>query len=268
MDATVPAGLPRRATDSLLPGYYTSLGPFASFFRQGLPILTYHVIGPRPRGARLKGLYVSARLFQRQLTELRRARFAMPAYDRVADPAPPSAPTVLISMDDATRKTAENALPILEREGCRAIQFVVAGLIGRSNIWQTAAGEVEEPLMDDAQLRDWLAAGHAIGAHSMTHPRLTRIPAERAREEIKASKQSLEDRFGVVIQHFCYPYGDHDSAVMDMVSEAGYRTACTTARGVNTAETSRFALRRITARYRSVRWRTFFEWWTRRRAHF
>ena len=266
MDATGPAGhRPARHAGEAGPRYYTSLAPFAARFREGLPILTYHVIGPRPWGARLKGLYVSSRLFDRQLAELRRAGFSVPSYDPAAQHVSPVSPAVLISMDDATRKTGEHALPTLARHGCRAIQFVVAGLIGRTNTWQTAQGEIEEPLMDDAQLRDWLAAGHGIGAHTMTHPRLTRIPRDRAREEISASRKLLEDRFGVAIRHFCYPYGDHDAAVMELVAEAGYQTACTTQPGVNTPTTPRLALHRVMARYRSLRLRTLFAGWRRPR---
>jgi peptidoglycan/xylan/chitin deacetylase (PgdA/CDA1 family) len=240
---------------------YTSLAPFAALFREGLPILTYHVIGPRPRRVRLKGLYLSARLFDRQLAELRQAGFSAPSYDCAANPLLPDSPTLLLSMDDATRKAGQQALPILARHGFRAIQFVVAGLIGRTNAWQIVHGEAEEPLMDDAQLRDWLAAGHAIGAHTLTHPRLTEIPRDRAREEITASKKTLEDRFGIPVRHFCYPYGDFNPTIMELVAEAGYATACTTQFGVNTPSTPRLALHRITARYRSRRLSTLFPWW-------
>ena len=38
-------------------------------------VLTYHQLGPAPRGVRLKGLFVNARLFYRQLTELRAAGY-------------------------------------------------------------------------------------------------------------------------------------------------------------------------------------------------
>jgi peptidoglycan/xylan/chitin deacetylase (PgdA/CDA1 family) len=57
--------------------------------------------------------------------------------------------------------------------------------------------------------------------------------------------------FGRPIQHFCYPYGDWNEAVRDLVADAGYQTACTTQPGVNTAGDSPFALKRFTARYPS-----------------
>ena len=94
--------------------------------------------------------------------------------------------------------------------------------------------------------------GTRIGSHTLTHPFLTRISLARAREEIGASKKKLEDRFGQPVRHFCYPYGDWSPAVRDLVSAAGYETACTTGFGVNTSATPRFALRRILARYQSI----------------
>lgn len=246
------------------PNYYTSLIAFADRFREGSPILTYHVVGPRPWGARLKGLYVSTRLFDQQLAELRDAGYTTPPLAALVSSTTAEVQQIYITMDDATRKTAVHALPILQKHHCRAIQFVVAGRIGGINDWQTAKGEVEEPLMNRAEIQAWLDAGQEIGAHTMTHPWLTRVPRAEAREEITASKKTLEDRFGRQIDHFCYPYGDFNEAILDMVGEAGYGTACTTQSGVNTPETPRLALKRVTARYRSRSLRSVWAWFQRR----
>ena len=59
-------------------GYYTALAPFQEQFLRGLPILTYHKLGLRPARVRLKGLYVGAGLFARQMAELRAAGFSTP----------------------------------------------------------------------------------------------------------------------------------------------------------------------------------------------
>src|SRR5258706_9633997 len=58
-----------------LPHYYSSLRPFRESFRTGQPVLTYHHVGRRTRGSRLKGLYVSGKLFTRQMAELQTAGF-------------------------------------------------------------------------------------------------------------------------------------------------------------------------------------------------
>jgi peptidoglycan/xylan/chitin deacetylase (PgdA/CDA1 family) len=70
-----------------------------------------------------------------------------------------------------------------------------------------------------------------------------------AHEEIVASKKKLEDLLGRPVEDFCYPYGDWNESVRDLVMEAGYRTACTTEFGVNTPPVSPLELRRITVRH-------------------
>lgn len=244
-----------------MPGYYHSYAPFRRLFETGAPVLTYHKLGPRPRGARLKGLYVSARLFERQLAELHAAGFASAPI--AAALAPPGRPArrVAITFDDGFACVAQHGLDALARHGFHAIQFLVSDRLGATNDWD--ADEAPERLMDERQTREWLAAGHSIGAHTRTHAWLTRIPAAQAREEIRASKAALEDRFGVPVEDFCYPYGDWNPAVRDEVAAAGYRTACTVEPGVNTPATPPFEIRRLTARYPS---RNFKALWGRLRA--
>lgn len=244
------------------PGCYTRLAPFAELFAQGNPILTYHKVGPRPRRTRLKGLYVSPRLFARQLQELRAAGFANGALSQCA--APRTAATVVITFDDGYANVLEHAVEPLRRAGFKAVQFLPVNWLGQHNAWDTAAGEVPERIMDVAQVRDWLAAGQAIGSHTLSHPHLTRLSTAEAREEIQASKRKLEDLFGRAIEDFCYPFGEWNPAVRDLVVEGGYRTACTTEPGINLPTTDPFALERITARYRSRNWRTVRAWLARR----
>jgi peptidoglycan/xylan/chitin deacetylase (PgdA/CDA1 family) len=245
-----------------LPHYYSSLAPFRSLFLDGDPILTYHHVGPRPRGARLKGLFVSPRLFARQMKELCGAGFSTAPLASILSPRTETKPLrVFITFDDGFRDIIEQALPILLEHRLRAIVFLVSGLIGKTNEWQQSVGDASLPLMDEAQASEWLAAGQEIGSHTQTHPRLTQLPLARAKEEIVASRKSLEDRFGRAIEHFCYPYGDWNDAVRELVQAAGYRTACTTRTGINQADTSRFELQRFTARYPSRNLKAIWSRW-------
>jgi len=229
--------------------YYSSLPAFRTYFRTGIPILTYHKVGPRPSAAVLKFLYVSPSLFSRQMAELRKADFTSIGLDSI--PGNAGEKRIALTFDDGFRNVLRHALQPLADANFHAIQFIVADLIGKSNEWDLPMGEAPEPLMDKAEIADWLAAGHSIGAHTLTHPNLRRIPPRQAREEVFASKKRLEDLFGVPIRHFCYPYGARDRALGELVQEAGYETACTTECGINEADTPRFGLKRLTARYPS-----------------
>lgn len=246
-----------------LPGYYSEFGPFREAFARGNPVLTYHKLGSRPARARLKGLYVSRRLFARQLEELRAHGYANGDLRDAAGPR--KGDRVCLTFDDGYVNVLRDGLEPLARHGFRATQFLVADLLGRHNEWDVPVGEAPEPMMDADQVREWLAAGHDIGSHTLSHPRLTELPAPRAKEEICASKKKLEDLFGRGIEHFCYPYGDWNEWVRDLVAGAGYRTACTTLPGVNSEAESPWSLRRFTARYPT---RTLKAVWARLRRRF
>lgn len=233
--------------------YYSSLAGFRDYFETGVPVLMYHKVGPRPPGVLRKGLYASPALFARQAAELRAAGFTSATMDEAIAAGDNREKRVAFTFDDGFENVLAHALGPLAQHGFRAIQFLVPGLLGGWNEWDLPGGEVREKLMDAARVRDWLAAGHQIGAHTMTHPDLTKIPATRAREEIFASRKSLEDTFGVPVEHFCYPYGKWNQAVRDWVAEAGFRTACISRPGINTRSTPPLEIARWTARHPSPR---------------
>ena len=83
-----------------MPAYYHSLTPFRAAFQTGVPVLTYHKLGPRPRGARLKGLYVDASLFARQLAELRAAGFDTSSLGCFHETLIPPRLSIILTFDD------------------------------------------------------------------------------------------------------------------------------------------------------------------------
>jgi peptidoglycan/xylan/chitin deacetylase (PgdA/CDA1 family) len=241
------------------PRYYSSLAPFRELFATGHGVLTYHHVGPRPRGVRLKGLYVSPKLFAQQIAELKAQGFETNVFGTVkSSRVPPN--RVFLTFDDGFADVFENALAIMREHSFRSIQFLVADLLGKTSDWQASSGEVAGVLMDKAQVKDWLASGQEIGSHTLTHPRLTQLSPAQAREEISGSKKKLEDTFGIAVAHFCYPYGDWNPAVRELVVEAGYASACTTKFGVNTTEADPFALKRVTVRYPSRKLKNLGAW--------
>lgn len=115
--------------------------------------------------------------------------------------------------------------------------------------------QLDAPRLNGQTLLTWdevrlLAQGNvAIGAHTRWHPILTRVPREKAREEIRGSKSDLERRLGKAVRLFAYPNGlkgDFNETVMDLLREEGFLAAFTNIKGVNViGETNPLALKRI-----------------------
>jgi peptidoglycan/xylan/chitin deacetylase (PgdA/CDA1 family) len=98
-----------------------------------------------------------------------------------------------------------------------------------------------------AQLRALAADGFEVGAHTRTHPILSRIGPEQLHDEIRGSKEQIERSVGFPVRHFAYPNGqseDYTPEVVAEVSKAGYLAAVTAVPGWNTASTSLFELHR------------------------
>ena len=103
-----------------------------------------------------------------------------------------------------------------------------------------------------------MARHFEIGAHTMTHPHLTKVPLTQAQHEIVDSKKYLEEVTGTPISSFCYPAGYYSDALKQVVKNAGFTVARTVGQG------SRYVLdplaMRTTVHARTHRWHFFMPW--------
>jgi peptidoglycan/xylan/chitin deacetylase (PgdA/CDA1 family) len=77
---------------------------------------------------------------------------------------------IILTFDDAYLDFHENAFPILDEFGMRAVIFCIADKKITANIWDQQHGFPLTPLMNEQQILELHAAGHEIGSHSLTHP--------------------------------------------------------------------------------------------------
>ncbi len=97
-------------------------------------------------------------------------------------------------------------------------------------------GVLDEEMMTWAELSR-LAADPlvTIGAHTIGHYALAKLPLGRARSEVRDSARVLEAGLGAKPRHFAYPYGASFAAgerEFRLVSELGFETGVTTRPGV------------------------------------
>lgn len=104
-------------------------------------------------------------------------------------------------------------------------------------------------MMTTGQLRLLHAAGMEIGAHTASHPILTRLPDADAMDDILCGKQRLEHLLKNGIRLFAYPNGrpgqDYLAVHVAMLREIGFAGAVSTASGVATRETDPYQLPRF-----------------------
>ena len=105
-------------------------------------------------------------------------------------------------------------------------------------------------MMTSGQVKAMRRAGMQIGAHTVSHPILARLPVPQARQEIAQSKTKLESLLGERIGLFAYPNGkpgtDYLPEHAQLAHELGFDAAVSTAWGAAERATDRFQIPRFT----------------------
>jgi peptidoglycan/xylan/chitin deacetylase (PgdA/CDA1 family) len=87
-----------------------------------------------------------------------------------------------------------------------------------------------------------------VGAHTMTHPRLSALSEQAQRREIRESRTRLEEVVGKAVATFAYPYGqlgDYGEESVAIVRDAGFDVACANVPGTVTRASDLFQLPRF-----------------------
>jgi len=104
-------------------------------------------------------------------------------------------------------------------------------------------------MMTDEQVVELHAARIQIGAHTVSHPILTRVDREAARAELRESRRRLAELTGGPVTTLAYPNGapgrDYGIEHVGLAKECGFELALSTAWGTATANSDVFQLPRI-----------------------
>lgn len=199
-------------------------------------ILTYHSVGMRSHE-----MNVAPVEFARQICWLAENH---PIID--LEQAALGRPGIAITFDDGYADNLVYAAPILGEFQLPATIFVVAGRMGEPLFRDNPAATERLLRWDD--LREMTALGFAVGAHTLTHPRLADLPPSDQAIEIAESKHVLEQHLSREVRAFAYPYGsvlDYTATTVRLVQEAGFCYACSNQYGINRPGADRWTLRRI-----------------------
>lgn len=112
-----------------------------------------------------------------------------------------------------------------------------------------AAAPLPRVMLTWDEVRQMRDLGMTIGSHTMTHPNLPSAGLDAARDELRASRQRLEQETGAPVTMFSYPNGGADRymtrEVAQLVKETGFSAATTSRNAFAGPHSDVFALERI-----------------------
>jgi len=203
---------------------------------RALPILMYHRIADDGPPA-LAPYRVAPSRFERQLAYLRRHGYrtitvAEWLHTLVEADGWIDDRVVALTFDDAYRDFLTDAWPLLRKYNSNATMFVATDHVGGRAEWDRALGE-PAAILSWHELRVLTGEGLAIGAHSGSHPYMTRLTPADMLAEGRRSKERLELELGQPVVTMAYPYGDNHLLVRRAMAACGYTGAVTTEPGLS-----------------------------------
>jgi peptidoglycan/xylan/chitin deacetylase (PgdA/CDA1 family) len=208
-----------------------------------VPILMYHHLADLPKQASELDLTwtVAPKNFEQQMNLLAERGYhtismaQLVAYLKKSQPLPTK--PIVISFDDGWAQQYAAAFPILKKNSMIGTFFVYTNALDKSQF------------MTWKQVEEMSAAGMDIQSHTLTHPHLRQLAPEAAAKEIGDSKMALEKRLGKPVTAFDYPFGEYNTAVIDLVKKAGYESAVTIADGTKQRGDELYTLHRSRVTY-------------------
>lgn len=225
---------------------------YVEYKRYEMPIIMYHRVVDSPDEVGVHGTYVTKELFKKHMQVLKDNGYRTVTFKELAEDHlltkrfDKGNKFVVLTFDDGYEDNYRVMFPILKEFGAKAVIFLLSE--SKYNEWDVNNPHNPEKrfdLMSEEQVKEMAAYGVEFGAHTKTHPYLSSLPIEEAREQIVQCKQKLEQTYGQPFITFAYPYGDLNDEVKSEVRQAGFTFAVSTDSGEINVDSDLFQIRRI-----------------------
>lgn len=181
-----------------------------------VPVLMYHVIAPPPPGAPFPALYVDPSQFAEQMQALKQAGWHAVTLDQLEaywtkGAKLPAGKPVVITFDNGYHSQYVSALPILRKLG-----WVADENIQLSGLPPSQGG------LTSSEVKAMVDAGWELDTQGISHADLITLDASQLHYQIDSARKTIQRRWGVPVNWFCYPSGHYDTTVINAVRAAGY----------------------------------------------
>ena len=205
-----------------------------------IPILMYHYVEYVKDDGDLirKKLDIVPSLFEAHLQTLRKANyetyFVKDIPDILDGTIHYSTQSAILTFDDGYEDFYTDVFPLLKKYHMRATIYVIYDYIGRKGF----LNEEQIKTLAESDLIE-------IGSHTLDHIYLKQAPKDYADKQIIESKKKFEEKFGIKIYTFAYPYGAFNNDNIASVQKAGYTAAVSVISGEMQSKDNLFYLNRI-----------------------
>lgn len=182
-------------------------------------------------------------------------------------------PAIAITFDDGYAENMDYALPLLAERQIPCMYYVSTSYILNQTFFphdEKLRLQLHPNSVND--LKQILAWGLDIGAHTRTHPDVAQITdVEKLHDELVVCRRELMNLLEVPIEHFAFPYGQTSNistAAVQMARRTGYKTVAAAYGGYNTIGGDPFFIQRVhgdPSLARIKNWTTLDPRWTSRR---
>lgn len=189
-----------------------------------MTILCYHAVDD----AWASTLVVSPDDFARQCEWLARKRVVVPlerAAETFVERGRLPKGWTAITFDDGFEGLFDHALPVLERFGLPSTVFLVAETLapgGRVVDWVDDAPPTPPTTLDRDQVLAMKDRGVSFGSHTYSHHDLRTLSEGECVDDLRRSKELLEDLLDEPVPLLAYPRGRHNEVVRRASQAAGY----------------------------------------------
>lgn len=212
-----------------------------------LPILTFHAVEDRR-----SVIAISPDVFRRGMEGLHESGYRSLSLTKVVDCLRQGAPfpdrSFVITFDDGYQSVYEKAFPLLDQYGMPATIFLTVGNKDIGKHAERLPSREGRSMLTWSEIGKMRQRGIDFGAHTLTHPDLTRLSQSQIRTEVHDSRSIIEDKLGIPVTAFAYPYGRCDQRSYEIVSQC-FDCACTDSLGLVRAGSDLFALERVDSYY-------------------